>query len=170
MSCDGGISMVLSMSLCTSASLPAGNSFCVLFHVLECLQLWGFLILCVSIWLCTCLHLWGWGIMYASLCFTVEIYVCSAHATWQVQTLQVWKKHYNRKCSGFQLPDGISLRKIPLPGPPNNCSILCLSWRGWVEGVYANLDLRGHVVQEDLAEPWNSTPCHLPLARPTASS
>lgn len=127
---------------------------------------------CDSMCIFMFLHVSGSPRVGDSVCICV--FCCrsiwSAHATWQVQTLQVWKKHYNRKCSGFQLPDGISLRKIPLPGPLNKCSILCLSWRGWVEGVYVNLDPRGHVFQEFLAEPWNSTPCHSPLARPTSSS
>lgn len=169
----GGNSMGLSMSLCMSASLPVLiHSVCFSVSQSFCSYegLWFYVHLYVSAHVCVSKCV-SWGrILYASLCFTVEIYAWSAHATWQVQTLQVWKKHYNRKCSGFQLPDGISLRKIPLPGPPNNCSILCLFSRGWVEGVYTNLDLRGLVFQEDLAEPWNSTPCHFPLARPTSSS
>lgn len=80
------------ISLCTSASLPAGNSFCVFFHVFEYLQLWGFVILCVSLCLCTCLRVGDYvciSVFYCrNICMQCTCYVASSDSPSLEETLQ----------------------------------------------------------------------------------
>lgn len=99
-----------------------------------------------------------------NICIEYTCYVASSDSASLEETLQqemLWIP-----ASGWNFTQ----KKYPFLVLPITAAFFVFFSGGWVEGVYANLDLRGYIFQEDLAEPWNSTPCHSPLARPTSSS